>query len=79
MTITHTDLHDSCQDWWYVSQLEMGSTGQLITHESLQIRPKVGTSKLLWTSLNPLQLQAISLFISPLVYHENQPGSLENG
>lgn len=47
-----TELHDCVQTWWHVTDTALRDTGDLTSYERNQIEPRVGTSKVPYTSQN---------------------------
>lgn len=41
-----TEVHDSCQDWWRLSEINLPRIGDLTEEEQAQLDVRVGTSKI---------------------------------
>ncbi|KAJ5923058.1 hypothetical protein N7516_010761 [Penicillium verrucosum] len=41
-----TEVHDSCQDWWRLSEINLRRIGDLTEEEQAQLDVRVGTSKI---------------------------------
>lgn len=73
-----THIHDCVQGWWRVSEIGLQAAGDLTSYEQLQIQARVGTSKLLYASLDQLLgkfLQPLSSDQAPIVNPAKSPTS----